>query len=155
VDQHVDRLCVLYGGREAEILLLGKLSMGAGQDLDHATMLARWMVEAYSIGGEKDAMPVVRNWWERGENGAPRRSNQLAQSTLEMLDRRVAEMLETARLRAVKILTDNKAIIETIRDLLLEKKVIEAKALGELLSARHPKVAKKLDKPENPAVAAE
>jgi ATP-dependent Zn protease len=83
------------------------------------------------------------------------RQKQLSQATLEMLDRRVSELLEEARQRAVKILAENKAVIETIRDMLLDTKVIEAKTLGAALKASHPKAAKKLDKPEAPAVAAE
>ena len=134
-EQYLDLMTVLYGGREAERLLLGQLSMGAGQDLAHATYLARWLVEGYSYGGENVDPPCIRTYWtERSEQG-PRRQGQLAQSTLEMLDKRVAIILETARLRAVKIVAENKAVIETIRDLLLERKVLEARTLGQLLAA--------------------
>ncbi len=151
-EQHLDRMTVLYGGREAELLLLGKLSMGAGQDLSHATALARWLVEGYSYGGENVDPPCIRTYWTEPADQGPRRQSQLAQSTLEMLDRRVALVLETARLRAVKILAENKAIIETIRDLLLDRKVLEAKTLGQLLSAKHPEVVEKMAaKPEVPA----
>ena len=53
---------------------------------------------------------------------------------LETLDRRVREMLEEGRQRAAQILRDNRAVVETLRDLLLEHKVIDAEALGRLLA---------------------
>jgi cell division protease FtsH len=150
-EQYLDLLTVLYGGREAERLLLGKLSMGAGQDLAQATHLARWLVEGYSYGGENADPPCIRTYWtERGDQG-PRRQAQLAQSTLEMLDKRVANVLETARLRAVQIVAENKVVIETIRDLLIERKVLEARTLGELLASTHPEAAERMAaKPDLP-----
>jgi len=73
------------------------------------------------------------------------------------LDRRVREMLEEGRARAATILRDNRAVLETLRDLLLEKKTIDSKALRELLPAANPSrngdgaVAKRIDAAPEPA----
>ena len=43
------------------------------------------------------------------------------------------ELLEEARARAASILRENRVIVESLRDLLLDKKVLDAKALNELV----------------------
>src|SRR5215467_5378730 len=47
VAQLRDTICTLFGGREAEVLLLDDLSIGAGADLHHATEIARALIEQY------------------------------------------------------------------------------------------------------------
>src|SRR5262249_52530898 len=124
----LDDLCVLMGGREAEQLLLDDLSIGSSQDWQRATAIARALVEEFGMGGE--AVGVCRF---TTDNGEPNRKPDLSPAQLEALDRRVCELLEEGRRRAVQILTDNRPLVETLRDLLLEKKVIDARTLGSLL----------------------
>lgn len=83
------------------------------------------------MGG--DAVGVCRF---QSDNGEPQRRTDLSPTQLESLDRRVRELLEEARQRAVQILSDNRALVETLRDLLLDKKVIDASALGALLTKK-------------------
>ena len=48
----LDDLCVLMGGREAELLLLDDLSIGSAHDLSRATEIARALVEEFGMGGD-------------------------------------------------------------------------------------------------------
>ena len=50
--QLLDRICVLFGGREAEDHLLNDLSIGSGHDLEQATNIARALVEQFGMGSE-------------------------------------------------------------------------------------------------------
>ena len=45
-----DDICILMGGREAELLLLGDLSIGSSGDLTRATDIARALVEDFGMG---------------------------------------------------------------------------------------------------------
>jgi cell division protease FtsH len=127
--QLLDDLCILMGGREAELLLLDDLSIGSSGDLQRATSIARALVEEFGMGG--DDVGVCRF---QSDHGEPQRRPDLSHTQLEALDRRVRELLEEARKRAAQILSDNRVLVETLRDLLLEHKVIDAKALGTLLT---------------------
>src|SRR5262249_45810603 len=132
------------GGREAEQMFLEGLSLGSGHDLMMATNKARALVEAYGMGDDETG--VCNYWVERG-NGEGRgweRYPQLSEAQKAALDRRVKEIIEEQRQRAIKIIRENRAIVETIRDLLLEKKVIEAKTLSQHLKEAHPKAVKKV-----------
>jgi cell division protease FtsH len=127
---YLDMICVALGAREAEQLLLDDLSLGAITDLQSATAIARELVEVHGMGG--DGVGVARF---RADNGEPGRYPGLSPAQLEVLDRRVNEILEEQRQRAARILRENRPLLEALRDLLLEKKVIDAKALKELKPA--------------------
>ena len=51
----------------------------------------------------------------------------------KMLDRRVHALLEEARGQAAAILRANRVLVETLRDMLVEQKVIEAKSLQAMV----------------------
>jgi cell division protease FtsH len=126
----LDLICVALGAREAEVQLLEDLSVGATSDLAHATYIAREMVEVLGLGG--DSVGVARY---RAMNDSDRH-NQLSQAQLELLDKRVHNILEEQRERAAKIVRDNRALVESLRDLLLEKKTIDARTLSEMKAAK-------------------
>src|SRR5262249_47285742 len=125
----LDDLCVLMGGREAELLLLDDLSIGSSGDLQRATAIARALVEEFGMGG--DEVGVCRFLANDGQGA---RHSHLSPAQLETLDRCVSRLLEESRLRAAKILRENRVLVETLRDLLVEKKVIDAKTLKTLVS---------------------
>lgn len=122
----LDDLCILMGGREAEQLMLGDLSIGSAGDLERATMIARALVEEFGLGGTDTGVCRYVNSEDNGRR-------QLSPSQLEAIDRRVRELIEEGRQRAARILSDNRELVETLRDELLEKKVLDAKTLGELI----------------------
>jgi ATP-dependent Zn protease len=51
---------------------------------------------------------------------------------LEVLDNRVRELIEEGRSRAAAILKENQTLVETLRDLLIDQKIIDAKTLTSL-----------------------
>ncbi len=128
---YLDLICVALGAREAERLLLNDLSLGSTSDIQSATAIAREMVEAHGMGG--DSVGVTRFRSDRSEGA---RFEHLSPAQLEILDKRVNEILEEQRKRAEKIIRENRQVVETLRDLLLEHKCIDAKRLGELLPAK-------------------
>ena len=128
-NQMLADLTVLMGGREAELLILGDLTWGASQDLVQATSMARDMVEVFGMGG--DDIGATRY---RAVNDYHKRHADLSPAQLEALDRRVRELLEDARRQAAAILKENRGVVEMLRDELLEKKVIEAETLKEMLA---------------------
>jgi cell division protease FtsH len=129
-NQMIASICVAFGGREAEALLYDDVSWGCAQDLQQATQIARLMVELYGMGGDAVgsasvlAMDPEGRWRRDGWSPAQ----------LEVFDRRIQEILEEGRQRAATILRENRHLLETLRDLLLEKKVIDAKTLGNFVA---------------------
>jgi cell division protease FtsH len=126
----LDDLCVLLGGREAEQLLLGDLSIGCAGDLRRATDIARALVEEFGMGG--DAVGLGQCSTASGERDRPR---QYSPAQLEAIDRGVREILQTAQQRSAAILLENRPLIETLRAMLIEHKVIDGKSLAGIRAA--------------------
>lgn len=128
----LDDLCTLMGGREAELLLLDDLSIGSAGDLQRATAIAKAIVEQFGMGGETTGVGRFV------DNCTLKRAEDLSPSQLEVLDRRVRELLEEARQRAARILLENRALVEVLRNELVKRKVIDAKTLGDILPVSRP-----------------
>ena len=96
-------------------------------DLERATGIGRALVEEFGMGGEGIGVCQFPTLPQRNE---PQR--QLSPAQLQAIDNRVREILEEQRQRAIKILNDNRVLVETLRDILVKEKVIDAKSLAQL-----------------------
>jgi cell division protease FtsH len=127
----LDMLCVSMGGIEAERLLLGDVTTGAGggprSDLGNATRIAHGMVELFGMGGPATGLRVYRD--DKGEREI------LSGAQAEALDKQIQALLGEAQARAAKILKDHRATLELIRDEVLEKKSIEKERIAEIIAA--------------------
>lgn len=117
----LDRICTLYGGLEAERVVLEKLHTGAVQDIEHATHIARALVMelGYSIASDHDNVAPMAI--------GPR--DQLSDMERQRVDRRVAALLLEQQQRARRIIVENESALLALRKTLLEKKVITAAEL--------------------------
>ncbi|WNG15379.1 AAA family ATPase [Cystobacter fuscus] len=132
--QLLDNLCMLFGGREAEALLLEDVSIGSAQDLEQATEIARTLVQEFGMGG--DATLAVQRF-APPDARAP--SLPLSNATLEQLDAQVRHLLESQRQRARDILQRERSLLLSLRDLLLERKVLDREAFAHLMPSVAPK----------------
>lgn len=136
----LDVLAVLYGGIEAERLVVGDVSTGAsgmgspGSDLSRGTDLAEMIVEVCGMSNLAAPLRSFRN--EKGEREV------LSGSMAEAIDRQVNTVIVEAQARAAAILTKHKADLIKIRDELIEKKTIEGERTKQIiddLRAKYPK----------------
>ena len=128
----LDILCVLYGGIEAERLLVGDVSTGASgfgnprSDLARATELASIFVD--TLGMSALAAPL-RTF--RDKDG---RREVLSGSQAEAIDRQVNTLIVECQARAAAILAKHKADLIALRDELLDKKTIEGDRVKAILA---------------------
>lgn len=127
--QLLDDLCILMGGREAEQLLLDDISIGSAGDLDRATEIARALVEDFGMGD--DEVGVVSFATKR--HGSDGRRSELSPAQLDAIDRSIARLMHDARERAAGLLAEHRRIVELLRDELLEKQSLDAKAISAFL----------------------
>jgi cell division protease FtsH len=118
----LDRICVLFGGREAEAHLLDDLSIGSAQDLERATGIARALVEEFGLGPDGVG---VRRFVDDPRDGQPA----LSESTRAALEAGIKQVLDEQRTRAHAILIKHEGELTTLRDLLVEQKVLDRQAL--------------------------
>lgn len=127
-----DRLCVLYGGIEAERLLIGEVSTGASGfgnpsgDLYRATQLAQMLVEACGMSNLPAPLRVFRD--EEGKREV------LSGHMAEAIDRQVNTVVAEAQHRAADILTRHRRELEELRDELLAKKTLEPDRVSQIVA---------------------
>ena len=122
VAQLRDTICTLFGGREAELLLLDAMSIGAASDLHHATEIARALVERY---GETGAELGIGRWAH--DPDAP-----MSEVSRARIDHAIRAILDGERTRAQQILAAQRPLLVALRDLLLERKVLDRASFAHL-----------------------
>jgi cell division protease FtsH len=120
-----ERLRVMLGGRAAEELVLGEISTGAQDDLQHATALARHMVCTFGmserLGLTTSARPIDGHYL--GLDGAVQRD--CSEETAREIDLEVKDMLTRAHDEAKAILTANRDELERVAAALLERETLD------------------------------
>jgi cell division protease FtsH len=128
-----NNLAILMGGRVAEELVLHAVTTGAGNDLERATDLARKMVCEWGMSEKLGPLTFGRKEEEifLGREIATKRdfSEQVALEIDHEVRRLVTENYE----RAKRILTDNMASLKALAEALLEKEVLDALEIDQIL----------------------
>ena len=119
-----DTICTMFGGREAEALLFEDISIGAASDLHNATAIARALVEQYGA----DVPELATGRWVHDER------QPMSDATRGRLDAAVATILEHERGRARAILTEKRALLVALRELLIERKVLDRASFAHLVT---------------------
>ena len=120
-----DTICTMFGGREAEALILEDVSIGAGSDLHNATAIAKALVEEY---GEEVPELAIGRWAQHA------RDRDHSETTRTRLDNAIAKILEHERARCRAILTEKRGLVIALRDLLLERKVLDRASFAHLVT---------------------
>jgi len=132
-DEMENKMAVLLGGRAAELLVFGKPSTGAADDLAKATEIARAMVMRY---GMHDKLGLVAYEDERHvfPAGAPVSigERRYSEDTAREIDCAVREALQHALDTATGLLTSARRVLERGARLLLEKETLVEPELGRL-----------------------
>jgi cell division protease FtsH len=133
------QIATLLGGRAAEEVIFGSITTGASNDLQRATDLAERMVTTY--GMSKILGPLA---YEKGQQNQflgdgmmnPRRM--VSDETAKAIDAEVKDIVEQAHQKALTILKQNRDLLETIAQNILEVEVIEGEKLQDFLNQVQP-----------------
>ncbi len=129
-------IATLLGGRSAEEIVFGSITTGAANDLQRATDLAERMVTTY--GMSQVLGPLA---YEKGQQNSflgdnmmmnPRRN--VSDETAKAIDQEVKDIVKKAHQNALDILKENRDLLETIAQNILDKEVIEGEELQNLLN---------------------
>jgi cell division protease FtsH len=131
----LNQLAVLLGGRTAEEIAVGEITTGAQNDLQRASDLARAMVTQFGMsdelgivnyeGSRRPTFLDIPMAQERGPYG---------EETAQRIDVEVRRILDDAHDRARRLITERRMLLEAITRRLLEKEVIEADELKQIIA---------------------
>jgi cell division protease FtsH len=130
-----DQITLLMGGRVAEEIIFGKggITTGAQNDIERATKTARKMVCEWGMSeklgplqyGQKEEPIFI------GKEIA--RHKDYSEKTSEMIDNEIREIVEDAYKKAWDILTKNRSVLDRLAKHLLEKEILDRKAIEEIV----------------------
>ena len=126
------KLATLTGGRAAEEVAFGEITTGASNDIEQATRVARAMIAQYGMTDEFDmvAMQTTRNQYLGGDT-----SMSCSEQTQREIDRKVVELVRTEHERAHSLLTEHRALLDQLAQVLYEKETITGEEFMRILHA--------------------
>jgi cell division protease FtsH len=132
----LNSITILLGGRAAEELVLRDYTTGAGNDIERATDLARKMVCEW---GMSDSMgPLSYGKKEEqiflGREFATHKD--YSEETAERIDSEVAGIVTNSYQKARELLSDHMEILNRIASELLEKEILTAIELDEIIGIK-------------------
>ena len=124
-DELQDYLAMILGGRAAEKLIYDELTVGAENDLEKATGIARSMVTQW--GMSKRLGPVSYKLGDEDPflGREIHQQRQFSEHTMELIDEEVAKILHAASERALEILTAERDKVEDLTKALLEREELD------------------------------
>ncbi|HNW83166.1 MAG TPA: ATP-dependent zinc metalloprotease FtsH [bacterium] len=128
-EELIDKIKILMGGRVAEELFIGRITTGAGNDIERATQLARNMVMMWGMsenlgpvhyGENEQAVFLGRELGKR---------TQVSEATSEKIDDEVQKIIDEAYLSAKNILDTHRDEVARLVDSLMEHETLSKDAI--------------------------
>lgn len=136
-DDLIGRLAILFGGREAERLIFGRVSTGAEHDLKTATQLARRMVGLWGMSDEIGPYFLgtgEQQGFLRGESMA---EQGISQALLSRAEAEIRHILDQSEAHAHALLASDRPLLDRLAEALLAEETLGPERVAELL-AREP-----------------
>ena len=146
-----DRICVLLGGRVAEMIRYGDVTTGASNDLERATQIARQMVTQFGMSEKLGLVTLGRKQHEvfLGHDIVDDRN--YSEEVAHTIDLEIRAIIDSCMNKAHDILTENRERLEEITQRLLKEEVLEGDELDELLGYPKKEHPAEGDKEKNAA----
>ena len=134
-----DHLIVLLGGRAAELLIYDETTVGAENDLERATAIARRMVTRWGMSKELGPVSYKLSDEDPFLGREIHQQRQFSEHTMELIDGEVATILNAAAASALALLKQKRDDLETVAQGLLEHEELGEDDLTELIGPSvHP-----------------
>lgn len=131
--QFSDQICAALGGRVAEEVVFGQPSSGALDDLEKVTKQAYMMVANLGLN------PEIGNTSYYDSTGVYDTAFQkpYSEATGQLIDIEVRKMIQAAHDRTKEIIQQNRAELDNLAQLLLDKEVVYKEDLEKILGKRN------------------
>ena len=128
-----DNICMSLGGRVAEELVIQDITTGASADIQHVTSIARRMVTQWGMSEKLglvayDSDQPVFMGMEYGHS-----ERVYSQETAAAIDAEVRRLVAEAHEKAVKLLKENRSILDNMSRVLVEKETIYTEDVAMLM----------------------
>ena len=137
-DQMLNNIAVLFGGRIAEDIFLGRISTGASNDFERATGIARDMVTRYGMSDKMGVMVYAENEGEVFLGRSVTNTKNISEDTQKQVDAEVRRILDEQYALAYKLIDENRDKMETMTNALMQWETIDADQVKEIMAGKEP-----------------
>ncbi len=145
----INNIRILLGGRVAEKIIFDETTTGSGNDIERATGLARKMVCEWGMSDELGPLSYGKKEEQIFLGREISQHKDYSESTAVLIDESVKKMILEANTKVMTLLSEHKAALEEMAELLLEKETIDAFDIRTILENNGIKDQSPL--PEKPA----
>jgi len=131
-NQLLDDLVYSMGGRVAEEIVFRDPSTGPANDIQQATKTARAMVTDYGMSDRIGMVKLGDADTEAFGHGSGEGPRAFSDETAAIIDEEVRRLLDNAMREAWEILTNNRAILDTLAARLLEEETLDEAQLAQI-----------------------
>ncbi|HYN90947.1 MAG TPA: ATP-dependent zinc metalloprotease FtsH [Thermoleophilaceae bacterium] len=121
-EELLDYMVVLLGGRVTEHIVFGQITTGAADDLRKVHEISRGMVTQYGMGTELMSKQL------------PADDYSMSDHTRRMVDEEQQYLTDLAHRRAMKVVGENRPLLEAFAHTLLENEVLEREDIERLVA---------------------
>ncbi|MDY6400183.1 MAG: ATP-dependent zinc metalloprotease FtsH [Synergistales bacterium] len=135
----MNRISILLSGRVSEEIVFNDVTSGAANDLEKATETARQMVTQL---GMSDALGLVKLGKKREEIFLGRdisEDRNYSEEVAYAIDKEVKKIIDDCYERSKEILTEHRAMLDKIAEVLLEREVLDAEEFNKLIESEKEK----------------
>lgn len=133
----LNKIATLLGGRASEEIIFGDISTGAHNDLSKATDIARSMVKEYGMSKKVGQVYFAPERQAPFLNVTREGGGEYSESTAELIDGEVKEIIQEQYEKALEILQKEKGVLEKGSLILLEREKIDGEELKAIMDTMH------------------
>ncbi len=122
-DELLDYMVVLLGGRVTEHIVFGQVTTGASDDLRKVHEISRSMVTQYGMGTELQSKQL------------PADDYSMSDHTRRTIDEEQQYLTDLAHRRALRVVGENRTLLEAFAFTLLENEVLEREDIDRIMHA--------------------
>ena len=138
-----NQMAVALGGRLAEEIIFGEeeVTTGASNDLQQVARVARQMVTRFGMSDRLGPVALGRQQGNMflGRDIAAERD--FSEETAAAIDDEVRNLVDQAYRRAKTVLVNNRAVLDQLAQMLVERETVDSEELQELLANNEVKMA--------------
>jgi cell division protease FtsH len=136
-EQAESSIAVALGGRIAEEIVFGRMTTGAGNDIEKATEIARKMVCEWGMseklgplayGKKEESIFLGRDYGQRTQD--------YSEQTAQEIDQEVRAFVQRQYVRVKDFLTRNADKLRALADFLIERETLDAEEISAILEGR-------------------
>lgn len=132
----LDRICMGLGGRVAEEIAIKEICTGASGDIKQVTEIAKSMVTEWGMSERLGLLAYGSDSQTVFLGKDMETHNVYSDETARVIDEEMRKIIDDAHVRATKLLTENRSVLDNMARVLIERETIYTEEVDMLIEGK-------------------